>query len=67
MTNNNKIKYDFLNNKKWLYKEYVLKKQTISLIALKCNCSWPTVKRFIKKHNIKLRVRIAKPKIIIGY
>lgn len=44
-----------LNDKEWLYNQYVRKKNSTRYIANIVGCSFPTVNRALKKHKIPIR------------
>jgi len=49
------IRYDLLNNKDWLYNEYIVKKLSMVEIAKRCNCANVTVGDRLKSFGIKIR------------
>ena len=48
-------KYHNILTKKFLYKEYILKKKSTTQIAKMIRCSHNTILKYLKKHKIKRR------------
>jgi hypothetical protein len=56
-----------LNDKEWLYQEYVINKKSTKLIAKEINCSKNTVNNALQKFNIQLRCRSEAKKLCPSY
>ena len=44
-----------LNDKEWLYDQYITKKKGTVQLGKELDCSWSTVLNYIKKHDITIR------------